>query len=163
MVKKIPNSGSISTSSPSVKINIFFLSFLHVSTTWICWAATDSTGSSMRLNSSKQPQLPDCAKPDRMKKNISYLTQITSTCALNGPKPAWSWTRPVSINNADYINNKLENLAYIFRGAWNVTVRINKKKNGSISVSRQLPTYLSPNSTLTLTCYQLTLVELGEG
>lgn len=114
MVKKIPNSGSMSTSSPSVKTNIFFLSFLHVSTTWICWAATDSTGSSMRLNSSKQPQLPDCAKPDRMKKNISYLTQITSTCALNGPKPAWSWTRPVLINNADYINNKLEKFSLHF-------------------------------------------------
>ena len=35
--------------------------------------------------------------------------------------------------------------------------------SGSISVSGQLPTYSSPNSTLTLTCYQLTVVELGEG
>ena len=34
---------------------------------------------------------------------------------------------------------------------------------GSISVSGQLPTYPSPNPTLTLTCYQLTVVELGEG
>ena len=34
---------------------------------------------------------------------------------------------------------------------------------GSISVSGQLPTYPSPNSTLTLTCCQLTVVELGEG
>ena len=34
---------------------------------------------------------------------------------------------------------------------------------GSISVSRQLPTYPSLNPTLTLTCYQLTVVELGEG
>ena len=33
----------------------------------------------------------------------------------------------------------------------------------SISVSGQLPTYPSPNPTLTLTCYQLTVVELGEG
>ena len=33
----------------------------------------------------------------------------------------------------------------------------------SISVSEQLPTYPSPNPTLTLTCYQLTVVELGEG
>ena len=32
-----------------------------------------------------------------------------------------------------------------------------------MSVSEQLPTYHSPNSTLTLTCYQLTVVELGEG
>ena len=31
----------------------------------------------------------------------------------------------------------------------------------SISVSGQLPTYPSPNPTLT--CYQLTIVELGEG
>ena len=29
---------------------------------------------------------------------------------------------------------------------------------GSISVSGQLPTYPSPNRTLTLTCYQLTVV-----
>ena len=63
MVRKIPNSGSMSTTSPSVKMNWFLRSFLHVSTTWICWAATDSTGSSIRLNSSKQPQLPDCASP----------------------------------------------------------------------------------------------------
>ena len=34
---------------------------------------------------------------------------------------------------------------------------------GSISVSGQLPTYLSPNPTLTLTFYQLTVVGLGEG
>ena len=38
-----------------------------------------------------------------------------------------------------------------------------KKKFGSISVSGQLPTYPSPNPTLTLSCYQLTVVELGEG
>ena len=30
---------------------------------------------------------------------------------------------------------------------------------GSISVSGQLPTYPSPNPTLTLTCYQLTVVD----
>ena len=34
---------------------------------------------------------------------------------------------------------------------------------GSISVPGQLPTYPSPNPTLTLTCCQLTVVELGEG
>ena len=33
---------------------------------------------------------------------------------------------------------------------------------GSIPVSGQLPTYPSPNPTLTLTCYQLTVVGLGE-
>ena len=34
---------------------------------------------------------------------------------------------------------------------------------GSMSVSRQLRTYLSPNPTLTLTYGQLTIAELGEG
>ena len=34
---------------------------------------------------------------------------------------------------------------------------------GSISVSGQLPTYPFPNPTLTLTCCQLTVVELGKG
>ena len=38
-----------------------------------------------------------------------------------------------------------------------------KKKNGSTSVSGQLPTDPSLNPTLTLTCYQLTVVGLGEG
>ena len=38
-----------------------------------------------------------------------------------------------------------------------------EQNNGSISVSGQLPTYPSPSPTLTLTCYQLTVVELGEG
>ena len=37
------------------------------------------------------------------------------------------------------------------------------RKAESISVPGQLPTYPSPNPTLTLTCYQLTVVELGEG
>ena len=33
----------------------------------------------------------------------------------------------------------------------------------SVSVSGQRPTYPSPNPTFTLTCYQLTVVGLGEG
>ena len=37
------------------------------------------------------------------------------------------------------------------------------KMIGSISVSGQLPTYPSPNPTSTLACYQLTVVELGDG
>ena len=37
------------------------------------------------------------------------------------------------------------------------------KNMGSISVSGQLPTYPSPNPTFTLTCYQSTVVGLGEG
>lgn len=63
MVRKSPNSGFIVTLSPSVKIKDFFRSFLHVRIMEICWAATDRTGKSIRLNSSKQPQDPDCASP----------------------------------------------------------------------------------------------------
>ena len=59
MVTKIPNSGFMSTVSPSVKINCFLFSFLQVRTTEICWAATDSTARAILLNSSKQPQDPD--------------------------------------------------------------------------------------------------------
>ena len=45
-----------------------------------------------------------------------------------------------------------------------VTLRGQSVKSiGSISVSGQLLTYPSPNPTLTLTCYQLTVVRLGEG
>ena len=42
-------------------------------------------------------------------------------------------------------------------------LQYSRKKKGSISVSGQLPTDPSPNPTLTLTCYQLTVVGLGEG
>ena len=38
-----------------------------------------------------------------------------------------------------------------------------EKKKGLKSVSGQLPTYPSPDPTFTLTCYQLTVVGLGEG
>ena len=38
-----------------------------------------------------------------------------------------------------------------------------EKKNGSISVSGQRPTYPSPNPTFTLSYYQLTVVGLWEG
>ena len=37
------------------------------------------------------------------------------------------------------------------------------RKFRSMSVSEQLPTYPSPNPTLTLSCCQLTVVGLGEG
>ena len=43
MVMKIPNSGFMSTVSPSVKMNCFRFSFLQFSTTEICWAATERT------------------------------------------------------------------------------------------------------------------------
>ena len=42
-------------------------------------------------------------------------------------------------------------------------IKESKNYAGSISISGQLPTYPSPNPTLTLACYQLTVVELGEG
>ena len=78
MVRKRPNSGSRSTLSPSVKMNWDLRSFLQASTMAICWAATDSTGSSMRLNSSKQPQEPDWARPVGTHKHVysNYPPQI---------------------------------------------------------------------------------------
>lgn len=69
IVIKMPNSGLSDTLSPSVKINFFFLSFFAIRTMYICCAATDNTGSSIRLNSSKQPQEPDCAKPKKIVNN----------------------------------------------------------------------------------------------
>lgn len=77
IVRNIPNSLSMSTTSPSVKVNWGFFFFLHWSTICICWAATDKTGSSMRLNSSKQPHAPDWAKPKKSKKgNILLKYQL---------------------------------------------------------------------------------------
>lgn len=67
MVKKIPNSGFMRMTSPSLKTKVSFFSFLQVKTMLICCAATESTGSSIRLNSSKQPHDPDCAKPETSK------------------------------------------------------------------------------------------------
>ena len=63
MVRKIPNSGFMSTQSPSEKMNCLRRSLRALSTIAICWAATDNTGKSIRLNSSKQPQDPLWAKP----------------------------------------------------------------------------------------------------
>lgn len=67
MVRKIPNSGFMRMTSPSLKTKVSFFSFLQVNTILICCAATESTGSSIRLNSSKQPHDPDCAKPKTSK------------------------------------------------------------------------------------------------
>lgn len=64
MVMKIPNSLFKFTESPSVKTNCCFFSFFAFKTVATCWAATDKTGNSMRLNSSKQPQVPDWASPE---------------------------------------------------------------------------------------------------
>lgn len=71
----MPNSGFISTLSPSVKTKLFLRSFLHVNTIAICCAATDSTGKSIRLNSSKQPQEPDWARPSK-KRATKYLSRM---------------------------------------------------------------------------------------
>ena len=60
---KIPNSGFMLTMSPSENRNILFFSFLQVRMIDICCAATDKTGSAILLNSSKHPQVPDCANP----------------------------------------------------------------------------------------------------
>ena len=62
IVMKSPTLGVSRISSP-MKLNIFFLalmaSWMHL--TWT--ATTDNTSTEMRLNSSKQPQAPDCARP----------------------------------------------------------------------------------------------------
>lgn len=44
----------------------------------ICWATTDSTSTSTQLNSSKQAQAPDCAKPYKYI-NITCITQVKDT------------------------------------------------------------------------------------
>jgi len=81
MVRKIPNSLSIDTTSPSVNMNWGLFIFLHCSTIAICWAATDSTGSSIRLNSSKQPQDPDCASPvNKIESCKQYSSQLVNLC-----------------------------------------------------------------------------------
>ena len=51
----------------------------------------------------------------------------------------------------------------VFVGSKTLLARDKYTLKGSISVSGQLPIYPSPNPTLTLSCYQLTVVELGEG
>lgn len=79
MVRKMPNSGLISTLSPSVKTKLLRRSFLQVRTIAICWAATDKTGRSMRLNSSKQPHEPDWARPGNQTHVISLCCKFNWT------------------------------------------------------------------------------------
>lgn len=76
----MPNSGFKSTQSPSEKMNCFFLSFLAVKMIEICCAATDKTGNSIRLNSSKHPQDPDCARP---KKRTEKFIICCSSCIFD--------------------------------------------------------------------------------
>ena len=107
MVKKIPNSMSMSTLSPSVKMKAGFLSFLHCRTIAICWAATDNTGNSIRLNSSKHPQEPDWAKPvlfflegkniHGLKSNILAIDNTGNSIRLNLSKQPQQpdWAKPV--------------------------------------------------------------------
>ena len=67
------------------------------------------------------------------------------------------------------MNNQLRTKSYSLLNHWRFddtkttcyTNTINKF--GSMSVSEQLSTYPSLNQTLTLSCYQLTVFELGEG
>ncbi len=51
---------------------------------WICWLTADSTSSSRRLNSSKQPQAPHLTRPTKMRpmdlKSNSSSQLNTSTC-----------------------------------------------------------------------------------
>ena len=64
MVMKKPATGSsvVGMTSPG-KVNDLAFDFLAFCTASTCCATTDSTSSSMRLNSSKQPHAPLCARP----------------------------------------------------------------------------------------------------
>ena len=60
-----------------------------------CWAMTDNTSMSIRLNSSKQHQAPDCARPEKNRPiiftaqfNRSQVEQtVASVCPFNAPRP----------------------------------------------------------------------------
>lgn len=73
IVMKIPNSLFSSMVSPSVKTNDFFFSLRAVSTTATCWAATDSTGNSIRLNSM---ELEKCSNHTRDVCNMQSNTKF---------------------------------------------------------------------------------------
>ena len=60
---KNPTRGSRLTLAPSVKMNSFFRSRIALSTQNTCCAHTESTSRLMRLNSSKHPHRPLCARP----------------------------------------------------------------------------------------------------
>lgn len=51
---------TLTASQPAQPLTFAALAFLMVMS---CWAMTDRTSMSIRLNSSKQHQAPDCAKP----------------------------------------------------------------------------------------------------
>ena len=63
IVMKNPTSLFSAIVWPSVNVNDFLSSRIDASTEPTCCATTESTSRSMRLNSSKQPQQPDCASP----------------------------------------------------------------------------------------------------
>ena len=52
--------------SSSSKINLGFPARMALSTVPYCPAVTESTSTGMRLNSSKQPHAPVCARPEKM-------------------------------------------------------------------------------------------------
>ena len=62
-----------------------------------------------------------------------------------------------------YTDNVMRAVMYMRNEGKNSSLYAMKSIFGSTSVSGQLPTYPSPNPTLTLTCYQLTVLGLGEG
>ena len=62
-----------------------------------------------------------------------------------------------------YTDNVMRAVMYMRNEGKNSSLYVVKSIFGSTSVSGQLPTYPSPNPTLTLTCYQLTVLGLGEG
>ena len=65
MVMNTPQVSSSATSSPSMTMR-FLLAFLPSHTALNCTEHTDSTSGMRRLNSSKQPQEPDDARPLKM-------------------------------------------------------------------------------------------------
>ena len=62
-----------------------------------------------------------------------------------------------------YTDNVMRAVMYMRNEGKNSSLYVMKSIFGSTSVFGQLPTYPSPNPTLTLTCYQLTVLGLGEG
>ncbi len=59
---KIPTVGMSEISSPK-KLKRVLWSLMASCMLFTCTATTDNTSTEMRLNSSKQPQAPDCARP----------------------------------------------------------------------------------------------------
>ena len=61
------------------------------------------------------------------------------------------------------VSNTEKDFCNVASSASRVSATLKYKICESMSVSDQLRTYPSPNPTLTLTCYQLTVFKSGEG